>query len=95
MPFLGSIIPNNVVGVGKQERAQKREKQRKADETERNTSRPTDGAELSARAVDESEAVRSTKGNETEEGHEDRAEHALYRLSGNQPPQPRGLDLEG
>ena len=95
MPFLGSIIPNSVVGVGRAERAQKREAQRRADETEKSKIRQADGAELSPEAVDEAEIIRSTKGNESEEGREDRAEHARYG-PGFQEPSGRGaIDIEG
>ncbi len=95
MPFLGSIIPNSVVGLGRQERAIKSESKRKTDETERSSTRGTDGADLSTRAVDEAGAVRSAKGNDTEEGHEDRAEHAVYGPYADRQPNRRALDIEG
>jgi len=95
MPFLGSIIPNSVVGLGRQERAIKRESKRKTEETERASTRGADGADLSPRAVDESEAVRAAKGNDTEEGHEDRAEHAAYGPYASVQPRKRAIDLEG
>lgn len=97
MPFLGSIIPNSVVGVGRLERVKKREDQRKAQETETGTERASDDAEISARAVDEAEALRTTKGNATEEGQVDRAEHAIYGpgMRDSRPPKsPVRLDIE-
>ena len=94
MPFLGSIIPNSVVGVGRLERVKKREDQRKTQETERTAERASDDAELSPRAVDEAEALRTTKAYATEEGQEDRSEHLNYG-PGSQPQTSTGaLDIE-
>jgi hypothetical protein len=94
MPFLGSIIPNSVVGVGRLERVKKREEQRKAQETERLAGRGADDAELSPQAVDEAEALRATKGNATEEGQEDRAQHAGYGPLAEPSEGHGGLDIE-
>lgn len=95
MPFLGSIIPNSLVGIGRLESAVKREQKRKAEETDKAAGRGADGADLSAQAVDEAEAVRAAKGNDTEEGHEDRAQHAAYGPYGQPNPARRKLDIEG
>ena len=95
MPFLGSIIPNSVVGVGRLERVKKREDQRKAQEPETGAERASDDAEISARAVDEAEALRSPKGNATEEGHEDRARQASYGPGLNTQLIKGDLDIEG
>ncbi len=91
MPFLGSIIPNSVVGIGQLERAKKSEQKRKTDETDRAAGRKGDGAELSPEAVGEAGAIRSTKSNESEESREDRVEHATYGPQGPQGGQSGGL----
>ena len=95
MPFLGSIIPNSLVGVGRLEAVKKREQQRKTEETDRAAGRKGDGAELSPEAVGEAGAIRSTKSNESEESREDRVEHATYGPQGGQTGGLGDLDLKG
>ena len=94
MPLLGAIIPNSVVGVGRLERASKRESQRKSEESHVAPDRAGDDAELSTQAVDESRGLRSAKGNTSEESREDRAEHTPYGPASNPQSELGELDIE-
>ncbi len=96
MAFLGGIIPANVVGIDRPDLRRLREREeRLSGKGAQSFKRAMDEAELSAvPAVDASEPVHDIKHNDTEEGHEDRAEHGFYDASG-QPMPGRRIDVAG
>lgn len=93
MDPVGSAIQSSLAGVSQAERKQAAEKAQREREAER-FRRALDRAELGdgPEATEEIEAIRSVKGNNQEESHEDRQQQDLSHL--NDEPRRR-LDLEG
>lgn len=96
MDPIGLPIASSVAGAAQSERDSVREKRKAEAESSRRLRRDADGADLSLHGVESAEAVRSAKGNDQEEAHEDRQEHAWYAPDGSveHARRPR-LDLEG
>ncbi len=85
MPFVGSIIPPSVLGADQRDRNVDRAKERRQAVRPGDApfQRALDEAEISAAGqVEAGEAMRSVKGNENEESHEDRTEHGYYNPRG-------------
>lgn len=96
MDPVGLPIASSLAGAAQSERESVREKRRAEAETNRRIRRDADGADLSVNGVESAEAVRSAKGNDQEEAHEDRQEHAWYAPDGSlSRASRRRLDLEG
>jgi len=92
-------IASSLAGVHQSERQAARE----TEKTERRRhdsqviKRGDDNLDLEVSEVEEAEAVRSAKGNDQEETHEDRTSHGYYDAHGDlaeEAPAPR-VDLEG
>ena len=96
-----SVLPTNnaasasiaasAAGV-KSSEAEATDKAKRKSESETTFKRALDEADVSVDAAQAADAVRSAKGNDQEEAHEDRREHGL--LDGG-PGKPGHLDLEG
>jgi len=86
--IIGSNLAQSVASINQAQRAQSKEKE-KAE-----SNRPRDARSLEdayeATKVEAAEAVRNLKGNDHEETHEDREEHASY-----DPRLSKHIDLEG
>ena len=86
-----------VAGLANAERASIREQAKNDPKIRDRFRRALDEAEISVQNTESAEAVRSTKGNDQEEGRQDRREHAAYGpgvQDGNANTPPR-LDVEG
>jgi hypothetical protein len=99
MPFVGNIHvgPAGQPEVaGRVKRAEERRRAAKA-ESKAEASRREDEAELaSATEVDESQAIRSAKGNSDEESRDDRTSQGYYSRGTGAPPVKRHrLDVAG
>lgn len=102
MPFLGSIIPSNAVGLAASKRAKDRERAEKKDKAEHSTTtgeaRPEDVADLSEAAQTQPvDAVAKSPQNGSEEAREERLATGGYGPNGTTPKdEPKGsLDLRG
>lgn len=101
MPLVGSIIPAALGGVEARDASTERAKERRRAVVRAGSkTRETDSATLSsAVGVEGAEGLRSLKGNEEEEAHDDRAEHGHYTQQGiaQTPPgeHPPKLDISG
>lgn len=101
MPFVGSIIPPSAIGQGPDKRVQRRKdavRGAKFDDALSDAARSI-GDEVVLSSVEETETERSVGGpsaNDSEEGHEDRAQHGAYA---NGPPMPASMrpsiDVQG
>lgn len=81
-----AALAASVSGVKSKEGEATNKARRKAD-TETTFKRALDEADVSVDAAQAADAVRSAKGNDQEEAHEDRQEHGLL--------EPGRLDIEG
>lgn len=89
MSIVGSNLAQSVAAINAAQRAQSKEKERAESARPRDTRSFEDAYE--ATKVEAAEAVRNLKGNDQEETHEDRQEHAGY-----DPRLPKKhLDVEG
>lgn len=96
-----SVLPTNnaasasiaasVSGVKSKEGEATNKARRKSD-SETSFKRALDEADVSVDAAQAADAVRSAKGNDQEEAHEDRQEHGLLD---NHPESPGHLDIQG
>ena len=83
MPWLGSILPQSVVGIDPRDRAVDRAKERRRAVGGPAAQREEDEVEITAASgVEPGERLRSTKGNADEEAREDRTEHGFYTAHG-------------
>lgn len=96
MAFLGGIIPANVAGIDRPDIRRLREREeRLSGKGAQSFKRALDEAELSTVPdVAPSEPVHDIKDSDTEEGHEDRAEHGFYDAAG-LPMPGRRIDVAG
>jgi hypothetical protein len=99
MPFVGSIIPANIVRVDAGVRKAQRDREdKKRPEGEGSFSRALDEAELhSVERVEQPEAPQAAPPPESELSREDREKHGYYDPSGPiaTPPRERKIDLSG
>ncbi len=100
MDPVGLPIAASVAGMTGAERIAAREKAKEEKKVDDRFKRSLDQADLTVTPVEEAEAVRSAKGNDQEEAHEDHeagahyeAEALLQRL--NKPSAKPRLDVEG
>ena len=96
MDPVGLPIASSLAGLNQAERTQTRDQRRPGETARDRLARAQDEAELRVTEVEAPNAPRAVKGNDQEEAHEDRQEHANYAPDGHaqdQPP-PR-IDLEG
>jgi len=101
MPFVGSIIPPSAIGQGVDKRVQRRKdavRGAKFDDALSDAARFS-GDEVVLSSVEEVETERSVGGpssNDSEAGHEDRAQHGAYANGLPVPvPTPPSIDVQG
>jgi len=101
MPFVGSIIPPAAFGEGPNAPNVKRRtpRERRVEQGDSFKRHLEDEASLTSVEPIETRAVTGPSSHESEEGHEDRAEHGAYDPSGPESPTARRpgkrLDLQG
>ncbi|MBM4108061.1 MAG: hypothetical protein FJ255_04525 [Phycisphaerae bacterium] len=96
MSILGPSLAQSLAGSAQAERAAVQEKVKLGRQDPRRARGP-DQLDLEAEGVETPEAIRSAKGNDQEEGREDRRQHAAYQ-PGPQTPSPAtgaNVDVEG
>lgn len=97
MDPIGLPIASSVAGLNQAERSTVRDQKRPGETARDRFARALDEAELRVTEVEAPEAPRAVKGNDQEEAHEDRQEHAYYRPDGQARPDdtpPPRLDVE-
>lgn len=96
MSIIGSNVAQSVAGLSQAEKIEAREKRPSEPKSVQRRTRK-DEFDHTVAEVDTAQAVRGLKGNDQEEAHEDRQEHASYNQQG--APRPDGetpkLDIEG
>lgn len=95
MPFVGSIIPPSSFGNGPDKRVERRRGAVRKAEAAGDSGTGRDGDEVMLSSVEEIETERSVSGpssNDSEEGHEDRAQHGAYAQG---PAQRPHIDVQG
>ncbi len=90
MSIVGSNLAQSVAATNQAQRAQAKEKEKAESKRPRDARSFEDAYEASK--VQAAEAVRNLKGNDQEETHEDRQEHAGYDP---RVPNKKHLDVEG
>lgn len=101
MPFVGSIIPPSSFGNGPEKRVErKRGSVRKVDGAggSGESGSERDGDEVMLTSVEETETERSVSGpssNDSEAGHEDRAQHGAYASDPTQAHKRPHIDVQG
>ncbi|CAG1005324.1 hypothetical protein PHYC_03219 [Phycisphaerales bacterium] len=96
MPVIGTNIAASVAGVTSAERAAGKPAPRKEPAKGPGRRPSSDELIVSADAAEAPEGIRSLKGNDQEEAHEDRDQHETYTPGGRpkDAPRPR-LDVAG
>jgi hypothetical protein len=98
MPFVGSIIPPSSFGNGPEKRVErKRGPVRKAEAAD-NLGGERDGDEVILSSIEESGEDQPDSGsssNDSEAGHEDRAQHGAYAQDPAQGPKRPHIDVQG
>ena len=78
MPFVGSIVPQKVANLNRDERRVRRDREDTHKAAESSFRQVMDEADLSVSHVEATEEVRQVKGNDSAESHEDRISHRFY-----------------
>lgn len=96
MSILGPSLAQSLAGSAQAERAAVQDKVKPGRQDPRRMRGP-DQLDLEPESVEAPEAVRSAKGNDQEEGREDRREHAAYQPGGQAatPATGSNVDVEG
>lgn len=97
MPFVGSIIPPSSFGGGDKRIERKRQANRRVEGGAAGGSGEREGDEVMLSSVEETETERSVSGpasNDSEAGHEDRAQHGAY-AQGPAEPARLHIDVQG
>ena len=98
MPFVGSIIPPSAFGNGPDKRVERKRGALRKIEAVGDAGSGREGDEVMLSSVDETETERSMSGpssNDSEAGHEDRAQHGAYAKDPAHGPQRPHIDVQG
>jgi hypothetical protein len=93
MNILGPTLAQSLAGSTQAERVAAQDKVKPEGPRSRRARGP-DQLDLEAQGVEAPEAIRSAKGNDQEEGREDRREHAAYQPGGHPPAPATGATID-